>query len=214
MSTEAFFNDYFAAICRGDRRAAFEAVDAAREQNVDIHTLYIDVFQKALREVGRLWQNNQLSVAQEHLATAITESAMLRLYLAEETGSGDGPTLIAACAETERHEVGLRMLCDLLDREGWNTVFLGPSVPVDGLIAMVAERAPEAIALSAAIAPHIPQVKHTIERLRAAGGDRQPFILVGGRAFNHAPDLVPAVGADATAADAVEGVRMLRERFQ
>ena len=64
-------------------------------------------------------------------------------------------TLIAACVDTERHEVGLRMLCDLLDREGWHTTYLGATVPVESLVAMVQRGRPTVVALSTALSPHL-----------------------------------------------------------
>src|SRR5690606_6446315 len=125
------------AVRAGDRRAAFRAIDAAHEGGLDVGCIYLDVFQPALREIGRLWQENEITVADEHLATAITQAAMLRLYeRAYEWEQDGGPTLVAACVDVERHEVGLRMLCDLLELRGWRTRYLGAAVPVEGLVAM------------------------------------------------------------------------------
>ncbi|HEU0013241.1 MAG TPA: B12-binding domain-containing protein, partial [Longimicrobium sp.] len=151
MSIEAARERYLAAIVAGDRRAAFAAVDAARGDGLDLRALYLDVFQPAMREIGRLWQQNRITVADEHLATAITQAAMARLYdeMFTALGTRDAPLLVAACAETERHEMGLRMLCDLLELDGWDTVFLGASVPTEDLVRMVAERRPRVVALSA-----------------------------------------------------------------
>jgi MerR family transcriptional regulator, light-induced transcriptional regulator len=210
---EQAYSDYLSAVLAGERRAAFRAVERALGAGLDLRTQYLHVFQPTLREVGRLWEENRLSVAEEHVATAITHSAMLRLYGALEMPDGTGPTLIAACAETERHEIGLRMLCDFLDLDGWDTVFLGATVPTEDLVAMVRERRPQVVALSATIAPHLPQVRRTIAALHEASGDAPPLILVGGRPFLEDPALVATVGADLCAADAAEAARLLRDRF-
>ena len=212
MTAGDAYASYLAAVREGDRRRAFETVETALAAGLGLRTIYLEVFQPALREVGRLWQENQLSVAEEHLATAITLSAMLRLSGDTELVDTDR-TLIAACTETERHEIGLRMLCDFLDLEGWDTVYLGPSVPAESLEQMVRDRQPDVVALSASIAPHIPQLQRTIAAVRAAAGPRQPVFLVGGRAFLGRPELATQVGADMTAQDAAEAVKQLRERF-
>ena len=94
------------------------------------------------------------------------------------------------------------MLCDFLDLEGWQTIFLGASVPTESLIGMIAQKQPEAVALSATIAPHLPQLRSTISEIRAAAGERQPVILVGGRPCLDQPELARHVGADLTASDA------------
>src|SRR5690606_538709 len=147
LTAEEAYTSYLDAIVHGRRTDAFDVVERGSAAGLDVRTCYLEVFQPALRELGRLWQENRLSVAEEHLATAITQSAMLRLYAGLDIPESDGPLLIAACAETERHEIGLRMLCDLLETEGWDTVFLGPSVPTESLVEMIQARRPDVVAL-------------------------------------------------------------------
>ena len=214
-AADATLARYLDAVRRGDRRGAFAVVDDARAAGLDLRTLYLAVFQPALREIGRLWQENAITVADEHLATAITQAAMGRLYDdAFAWGAEGGPTLIAACADVERHEIGLRMLCDLLELEGWRTTYLGATVPIESLAAMVRERKPDAVALSVALAPHLPRLRETIAAVREAAGDRPPVILVGGRPFLADPSLAERLGADLTAGDAQEAVAALRARVE
>lgn len=210
---EEAFDSYLAAVRSGDRRKAFDVVRRGREAGLPLGTFYLQVFQPALREIGRLWQENLLSVAEEHLATAITQAAMLRMYLEEDPRRG-GPTLLAACTENERHEIGLRMLCDLLDLEGWETYFLGAAVPRESLIELLRDRDADVLALSASIAPHLPHLRSTIAAVREALGPERPLIMVGGRPFLERPDLAHALGADATAADAGAAAAFLRDRFR
>jgi methanogenic corrinoid protein MtbC1 len=203
------------AIRRGDRRAAFRSLDDALDAGLDLNALYVEVVQPSRREIGRLWQENELTVAEEHLATAITESAMSRAFERVFVWRDQRtPRLIAACADEERHQMGLRMLCDLLELEGWETIYLGASVPIESLTELVATREPDAIALSATIAPHIPRIRAAIAAIRATNVARQPVIAVGGRAFLNDPSLAKRVGADLTAADAGQAVRALDERVR
>jgi MerR family transcriptional regulator, light-induced transcriptional regulator len=201
---------YVSALREGDRRAAFRVIDEARTAGLALATIYMEVFQPALREIGRLWQVNAISVADEHLATAITQAAMARVYGQVFTWTRrTAHTLIAACVDSERHEVGLRMLCDLLECEGWDTTYLGATVPVESLVAMVRDRRPEVLALSAALPPHLPQLRATIEAIRSALGADAPLVLVGGRPFVEDPGLAARLGADLTASDAAAAVALL-----
>lgn len=208
------FAAYLRALRDGDRREAFRVTDAARNAGVPLGTIYMEVLQPALREIGHLWQRNEITVADEHLATAITQSTMARLF--EQTFSwreGWAPVLLAACADVERHEVGLRMLCDLLECEGWNTTYLGATVPVDSLAAMVVARRPDVVALSVALPPHLPRLREMIRVVRETTRDAPPLIIVGGRPFLEAPELATRIGADLTAPDAATAVELLRKRF-
>lgn len=205
---------YLEAILAGSRREAFGVVELARTEGLGIRALYVEVFQPAMREVGRMWQENRITVADEHLATAITQASMARLYEELFRASPEpGPLLVAACADQERHELGLRMICDVLEMEGWDTVFLGASVPVEDLVRMVQARRPQVVALSASIMPHVARVREAIQAIRDARTEEPPLIAVGGRAFIEDPTLATRLGADLTAKDAVEAAERLKERF-
>ncbi|HEX6373557.1 MAG TPA: cobalamin-dependent protein [Longimicrobium sp.] len=214
MTADEARGRYLAAIRAGSRRDALAVVDEALRGGMEVRTLYLQVFQPAMHEVGRLWQENRITVADEHLATAITQLAMSRLY---EALFGDrvdaGPLLVAACAEDERHELGLRMICDLLELDGWDTVFLGASVPVEDLVALVKERRPEVVALSASITPHLSRVREAVRAIRGAMPEGAPVIAIGGRAFAGDAALAERMGADLTARDAAEVAERLKERF-
>lgn len=211
MSTAEALAAYQDAVLAGDRRRAFGVVDDARAAGLGVRDLYVDVFQPALREVGRMWQENRITVADEHLATTITQAAMSRLY--DDLFAAVRPSkrlLVAACADAERHEVGLRMVCDLLEMEGWDTLFLGATVPVEDLVETVRRRRPDVVALSASIAPHLPRVREAIRAIRDAVPG-PPLIAVGGRPFLADPGLAERLGADLTAKDAAEAARRFQE---
>jgi len=205
---------YFDALRAGDRRRAFAVVDDARAGGLDVEGLYLDVLQPAMREIGRLWQRCEMTVAQEHLATAITQMVMARTYdeiVAEAPKSTH--SAIAACPETERHDLGLRMICDLLERAGWDVTYLGAAVPTDSLVQLTRARRPDALVLSASLPPHVPPLQDTIAAVRDAMGDDAPYIVVGGRPFLDDEGLAVRIGADGTARDAAALVRCLTSRF-
>lgn len=209
------YDAFLDALRRGDRRDAFRATDGAMDGGAELRTIYLEVIQPAMREIGRLWQENEISVAEEHLATAITQSAMARIFERVFTWRDvRTPRLIAACASEERHQIGLRMLCDLLELDGWETTYLGASVPVEDLAALVRRQLPDAVALSAAIAPHVPRVRDAVAAIRALPLPRPPLIAVGGRAFLGDPKLAGLVGADLTADDAWAAVQALDARLR
>lgn len=214
MTTAEAHDLFLEAVLAGNRRTAFGVIDRALDAGMDLRALYLEVFQPALREVGRRWELNLITVADEHLATAITQAAMARLYdRLFSAASLGGRLLLAACADNERHEVGLRMICDILEMEGWDTVFLGATVPLDDLVRMVRDRRPDVVALSASIAPHLPRVREAVRVIREEVPE-PPLIAVGGRPFVEDPGLALRVGADLTAPDAAAAAERLKEWFE
>jgi methanogenic corrinoid protein MtbC1 len=207
IDSDAFLN----ALIRGDRREADRLVDRVLDRGDGLESLYLQIVQPAMWEVGRLWQENELTVAEEHLATAITQAAMGRAFeRVYRWHDSRTPSLIAACVDEERHQMGLRMICDLLELEGWDTAYLGASVPVESLVSIVEKRQPDVVALSATIAPHLPRLRAAIEAIRAAKVETQPLIIVGGRALGGDRALATRLGADQTARNAGEAVSLLR----
>jgi methanogenic corrinoid protein MtbC1 len=204
--------DFLQALRSGDRRTANAIVDRVIDRGEALQDLYLEIVQPAMREVGRLWQLNEMTVAEEHLATAITQAAMGRAFeRVYQWRDSRTPSLVAACVADERHQMGLRMLCDLLELEGWDTSYLGASVPVESLVSMVEKRMPDVVALSATITPHLPRLRAAITAIRAVNIASQPLIIAGGRAVNGDEDLARRLGADLTAGDAADAVRKLRD---
>ncbi|HEX5273388.1 MAG TPA: B12-binding domain-containing protein, partial [Gemmataceae bacterium] len=72
----ALARQYVQALLGGDRHAAGRLVLDALDGGVPVRDVYLGVFQRAQQEVGRLWQLNRLSVAQEHYCTAATRALM------------------------------------------------------------------------------------------------------------------------------------------
>jgi methanogenic corrinoid protein MtbC1 len=200
--------DYLSALLRGDRHRASEIVMSAVEAGTPIKQIYLNVFQPVQREIGRLWQTNQISVAQEHFCTAATQLIMSQLYPRIFSGERVGHSLVATCVGGELHEIGVRMVADFFEMEGWDTYYLGANTPTESVISTVEQREPDILAISTTITMHVSEVAALIERVRANGAGSDVNILVGGYPFNTSSQLWRQVGADAYAADAQEALQV------
>lgn len=196
---------YLEVVLAGDRRSAVQLITEAAD-DIPLEDLYLDVFAPTMREVGRRWQLGQISIAQEHLATATTQLAIAQLYPRLFVAPRIGRTVVVASVGTDLHEVGARIIADLFELRGWDSTFLGASTPADELVAMVVATAPDVLAISATLPTHVEQVRASIVGVRASAAD--PIILVGGRPFLQVPDLWEQVGADGTAPDARAAVEV------
>ena len=150
---------------------------------------------------------NQVSVAQEHYCTAATQLIMSQLYPHIFATERIGRRLVATCVGGELHEIGIRMVADFFEMEGWDTYYLGANTPTESVVQTVVERSADILGVSATIAFHTSAVADLIANVRASEvGDVK--ILVGGYPFNIAPDLWRQVGADGCARDAQEAVEL------
>ena len=212
-SPEQVRDGYLEALLASDLTGARTVLDEAIAAGMPVRRIYLGVLQPTLYEIGRRWSHAQISIAQEHLATAATQSTMARL--AESLS--DGPrrvragSAIVACVSEELHAVGGRMVSDFLEADGWQVAFLGQLTPGQDLAALAAEQGATLVALSAALPERVPQVAEVCAALR--GLDPAPWVLVGGQAFGGSAERALRTGADAYASDAETAAAAVRERF-
>lgn len=189
------------ALLRADRRAASQMILDAVQKGVSVKDIYTQVFQRSQREIGRLWQTSQISVAQEHFCTAATQMIMSQLYPYIFTGERKDHRLVVACVGGELHEIGARMVADFFEMNGWDSYFLGANTPPESIIRTMEERRADILALSATMTFHISTVAGIIKDVRARAS-LPTRILVGGYPFNLSPDLWRKIGAHGYAPDA------------
>jgi len=94
-------------------------VDAALDDGLDARDLCVELITPALYEVGRLWQTGQITIAQEHLASAIAQVEIARLAPRMRREPPVRRLAILAATAGELHTVGLSMLRELLEADGW-----------------------------------------------------------------------------------------------
>lgn len=192
---------YLRAILGGHRRPALNIVLEAMRGGTPLGDIYVHVFQAALYEVGRLWERGEITVATEHMATAITQYVMAHIYAQLEPPSASLGNVVITGVQGELHQVGANMVADFLETYGWNVRFLGTNMPHSGIVEAVAEHSPAVLGISATMLFSVPQVVALIDDVRHSFPAGGPRILVGGGAFRHAQDLYKEIGADAFAPD-------------
>ena len=205
----AVAQSFLEALITADRKRAWAIIEEAVESGHTVGEIYLEIFQPVLRETGRLWQIQRLSIAQEHYVTGSTLLFISRLHEQIQTGGKTrrkGKTLVAGCVSDELHDVGIRMVADLFELDGWDTYFIGGNTPAQSLLEAVRDRKADIIAISSTIASRIPVIHYLIRSLRADPKTKRVKIIVGGYPFNLIPDLWKQIGADAYAGNADEAV--------
>jgi methanogenic corrinoid protein MtbC1 len=197
---------YIDALLRGDRQSASKMILESVAQGAAIKDIYLNVFQCSQREIGLLWQTNQISVAQEHYCTAATQMVISQLYPYIFASKRKGRRMVATCVGGELHEIGARMVADFFEMDGWDTYFLGANTPMEGILRAVSERNADVLAISATMTSHIDKVTDLIAEVRRSGLGERTKVLVGGYPFNISPNLWKSVGADAYASDAQQAL--------
>lgn len=204
---------YLTTMLAYKRHEAGLLIQQAYESGVSLADIYLHVMQPALYKVGELWQCQRISVGDEHFFSNATQSIMAQLSEKIPAQQAGARKLIAATPQREQHQLGLRMVCDLLELDGWDAFFLGANTPGQSLMQVVQHRQPELVALSVTMSEHIPFATEAVELLRSLELPNPPRIIIGGRAF--AQDINPwqQTHVDGYAPDAGEALNVVRQWF-
>ena len=184
---EAEVEQYMDNLLRHNGRRAASLIHEFTEQGIPLNDIYVEILAESMRRVGDLWHTAQITVDMEHYCTSVTQMAMAQLYPMLFSTQRKNKTLLCACPGTELHEMGARMVADLFENDGWDSVYLGAAVPEDAMLDAVETNHPDLIALSVTMPQHLMACRDVVNAIRA----RYPAarIAVGGKAFESTHDL-------------------------
>jgi methanogenic corrinoid protein MtbC1 len=164
------------ATIRADVNGLARLVDQALS-GPSLEDAFSESLAPALTEVGALWADGKIGVAQEHLASGTVRAALQKL-LSDPRGGLRG-TAVLACAPGEQHEIGLLMLAVLLRADGWQVAYLGPDTPSVEALSLAVGVGARAVCFSATVEA---AAKKLERELAANGAPPDIAVLVGGTA--------------------------------
>jgi 5-methyltetrahydrofolate--homocysteine methyltransferase len=137
---------------------------------------------KGMDEVGRLFNNNELIVAEVLQSAEVMKAsvAYLEPYM-EKTETAVKGKILLATVKGDVHDIGKNLVEIILSNNGYQIVNLGIKVPPEQLIEACRNEKPDAIGLSGLLVKSAQQMVVTAQDLQAAGIDVP--ILVGGAAL-------------------------------
>lgn len=179
----------------------------------DVPIWWEDVITPALRMIGRLWSEDQLTVAQEHIATAMTQRILSRCFPALPRRSKPRGMLAVVVPPGEIHDVGASMVRDCLQLAGFGVLFTGANTPIHSVQALLEYNELDALMISTTLPFNLPAVEDMIGDIREHHALADLPIIVGGQAYDSDPALATKVGADALIARPTELVSYLSDEL-
>ncbi len=183
MSNISKAESYLNGLLKGSRNESRAVVVDFLAENHSVNELYEEIIKPALYQVGTLWEQNKITVADEHLATAITEGILNELYPMIIPKEYLSRKVVLACVDKEEHQVGIKMVADVFEQNGWESFFLGTGFPVDELVKFIEKVKPQVLALSLSVYFNFKSFKNMVDTIRNYFPELP--VLVGGQAFNH-----------------------------
>ncbi len=178
---------YLDSLLRSRTKTAHEIIRDTRKQGVPLEHIYEKILKSVMHEIGDLWHRNVITVDKEHYATSVTQTVMSGFFDEIFERPRKNRTLVAGAVGSELHEMGIRMLSDIFEYQGWDTFYLGAALPEQAVLEAIGEHKPDLVALSVTMPPYLAACEGVVKAIRAAHPGVK--IAVGGQAFDTTDEL-------------------------
>ena len=199
---EKEIREYMNCLLRKDGRQAIGLIHKYVDRGIPLDDVYVEILSESMRRVGELWHTAEITVDTEHYCTSVTQMAMAQMYDKLFDGERKNRTVLSVCPGMELHEMGARIVSDLFENHGWNSIFLGAAVPVDYIMDSVRENHPDLVTLSVSMPQHLMDCEKAIREIKEKYPDIK--IAVGGKAFESTNDIWKKWPVDIYSKDARE----------
>lgn len=187
-------------------------VDSLITRGVPREVIYLDLLTGAARRLGEMWEKDEADFTDVTIGLCRLHQILREQGAFNGTGLAgtvDAPSIVLSTCGGDQHVFGVVMVSEFFRRAGWR-VWSDPAASLPDLAELVARERFDVIGLSAACDVSAEAIASEISILRAASANPAIVVMVGGGLFNENPELVKAVGADATAADGKDAVELGR----
>ena len=198
-------------IVDGSKEGLVDDLEAVRTGGMAPLDIINGPLMDGMREVGRLFNANELIVAEVLQSAESMKAAVnpLEKFMEKTTESRKGKILLAP-VKGDVHDIGKNLVEIILSNNGYEVVNLGIKVPPERLVAAHEEHRPDLIGLSGLLVKSAQQMVTTAQDLTARGVSTP--LLVGGAALSQKftdQRIAPAYGGLAVyAVDAMRGLAL------
>lgn len=211
IRADSFAGRYLARLLAYDQAGALAEVRRALAAGLSLRSLYLDGFEPVQHELGRLWELNRMSVAQEHYCTAITQLALAETYPRVFRATGKGPRMVVTGVPGELHELGGRMVADFFELDRWDVTYLGEPGQLEYVLCALRETQAQLLGISITMSHNVSAAKQLIAQVRSEVKLHAVKILIGGRAIMQGSAQWTQLGADGSAPHADGAVQLGRQ---
>jgi DNA-binding transcriptional MerR regulator len=195
---------WLTACLRLDRTMADETLTQAFAR-FSPEVVCTEVLSKALRLIGESWVRGEVSIQQEHFASALAVRRLESLVAAMPPAIRTERVLVC-CAPEDQHVFSPLLLTFFILRKGWDVLYLGANVPVDAVKQTVVQTKPKLVVIAA---QRLYTAATLLDVARALLPERIGF---GGIIFNQIPKLrtiIPGHFLGESLQTAVQNVELL-----
>lgn len=173
----------------------FRSLVAGREEEVagmligaylegnSLANVFDDHICPAMRRIGQLWADGDISVAQEHLATRAVTCSLYKLRNVMPVAEFNGNTAICCAIEGDFHELPTHLVQMILEDDGWEVINFGANLPLYSLCQEISQHSPKLICISSTMMTDIERLSRDYVEFNTEICRLNSAVILGGRAF-------------------------------
>jgi excisionase family DNA binding protein len=174
---------FFDAARRGRAGEATALLLEAHMLGAGLDLIFDEVVAPSLRRVGDLWYGEEMSVAEEHLATSTATRAVESLAASTRRAGAKAGAAVCCAAEEEMHTLPVLCAQALLEAAGWDVRNLGGHTPFFALAEYVEKQRPALVCVSATLQRELEHNSRDYAQLTSAARSCGGRVVLGGEGF-------------------------------
>lgn len=196
-------------IIDGNKDQVTANVQQALERGLSPETILNQGMVAAMAEVGRLFEEGEYFVPEMLVAARAMQAGLsiLKPKLVQADVKAVGK-VVAGTVKGDLHDIGKNLVCMMLEGASFEIIDLGSDVSPEKFVEAVQSHNADIVAMSALLTTTMPNMKVTIDALKAAGLRDKVKVMVGGAPVT--PEFAREIGADGTAPDASQAVTLAK----
>lgn len=202
---------YMDSLLKKDMKQSMYLIQQFKKQGISIVDIYVDILAESMRRVGEMWHKAKITVDVEHYCTSTTQLAMSQMYPEIFSHERKNKKILCGCPGSELHEMGARMIADVFENDGWDSIYLGAAVPEDAFLDAISSHQPDLIALSVTMPQHLIECRDLVKKIKK--DFPTTIVAVGGRAFKSTNDMWSLWPIDLYSEDARDFLRQANQLF-
>jgi methanogenic corrinoid protein MtbC1 len=199
-----------------DQDGALAWISNARAKGVSVESVFLNVLAPAARKLGELWEEDERDFTEVALGLGELHNILHlipSLHDMQSHRAPNGLSILLAPAPGDQHTLGLAMVAEFFQRDGW-TVAGGTSADSEDPAELMKASKYDVVGFSLATSGGFQRLEKCISEVRKAAGSHKVCIIVGGPFFTAHPEKVSLVGADLVLQDANLAPDLVQEFIQ
>lgn len=146
------------------------------------------------KKIGDYWSNGDIRIAQEHLASEIIRSSLLKV-ISKSHEYINSPVILVATPSGQMHDIGALITGSIAATEGWNVIYVGPNLPCEEIAGAINRVGARVVLLSIVYPGDDIKLNDELVNLRGFL-EQDTVILVGGNAARNYLNTLNAINAE------------------